>query len=123
VPLLRPGLFETRIPVFAVGAYHLRVKDPVSGKLEEQRFEVTPLSAERRRGVRDDKLQQELARQSGGRAYDLTTVSRLPDELNLQPVEERLTRNLAVWTTPLWFGAVVALLLGEWLVRKLLRLS
>ena len=76
VPMLRKGVFEARIPVFAVGEYSLRVKDPITGKFDEQRFEVTPLSAERRRGVRDEKLQNELAQQTGGRAYDLTTVQQ-----------------------------------------------
>lgn len=123
VPMLRKGVFEARIPVFAVGVYSLKVKDPVTGKQDEQRFEVTPLSAERRRGVRDNKLQEDLARETNGRAYDLTTVSRLPDDLKLQPVIERLTRNYRLWTTPLWFGMVVVLMLGEWLARKVIRLS
>src|SRR5207248_10455571 len=92
VPMLRKGVFEARIPVFAVGSYSLRVKDPVTGKLDEQRFEVTPISAERRRSVRDDKLQAELARATGGQTYDLTTIDRLPDEIKLQPVVQRLTR-------------------------------
>jgi hypothetical protein len=123
VPMLRKGVFEARIPVYTVGAYSLRVKDPVTGKFEEQRFEVTPLSAERRRGVRDDKLQTELAQQTGGRTYDLTTVSKLPDDLKVEAVTERHTRNFALWTTPLWFAAVVILMLGEWLSRKMIRLS
>jgi hypothetical protein len=123
VPMLRRGVFEARIPVFAVGEYSLRVKDPVTGKFDEQRFEVTPVSAERRRGVRDEKLQTDLARETGGRAYDLTTVHKLADDLRMDPVEERLTRNLALWSTPLWFAAVVMLMLGEWLSRKIIRLS
>jgi hypothetical protein len=123
VPMLRKGVFEARIPVFAVGEYSLRVKDPVTGKFDEQRFEVTPLSAERRRGVRDEKLQTDLARQTGGRAYDLTTVSNLPADLKREPVVERLTRNMALWSTPLWFAAVVMLMLGEWLSRKMIKLS
>jgi hypothetical protein len=123
VPMLRRGVFEARIPVFAVGEYSLRVKDPVTGKFDEQRFEVTPLSAERRRGVRDEKLQKDLARQTGGRAYDLTNVSSLPIDLKLDPVVERMTRNTALWSTPLWFAVVVMLMLGEWLSRKLIKLS
>jgi hypothetical protein len=122
-PMLRKGQFEAHIPVFAVGAYRLRVKDPIGGNVVEQRFEVTPLSAERRSAVRDDRLQAELARATGGKTYDLTTVHRLPDELTLKPVTERLSRNYALWTTPLWFGLVVALMLGEWFVRKWIRLS
>jgi hypothetical protein len=123
VPLLRKGVFETRIPVFAAGPHRLRVTDPVTGKQEELRFEVTPLSAERRRGVRDEKLQHELAAQTGGRSYDLTSVHRLPDELRLEAAVERLSRSYPLWTTPIWFGAAVALMLGEWLLRKVLRLS
>src|SRR5439155_17925262 len=37
VPMLRKGVFEVWIPVFAVGSYSLRVKDPITGKLDEQR--------------------------------------------------------------------------------------
>ncbi|MEX2173584.1 MAG: hypothetical protein WD872_04425 [Pirellulaceae bacterium] len=123
VPMLRQGVFEARIPVFAVGEYSLRVKDPITGQFDEQRFEVTPLSAERRRGVRDEKLQNDLARQTGGRAYDLTTVGNLPQDLKLEPVVQRQTRNKALWSTPLWFAVVVVLMLGEWLSRKMLKLS
>lgn len=123
VPMLRKGVFEARIPVIAVGEYSLRVKDPVTGKFDEQRFEVTPLSAERRRGVRDEKLQNELALQTGGQAYDLTNVNNLVEDLKLEPVTQRLTRNHPLWSTPLWFAAIVVLMLGEWLSRKMIRLS
>ena len=123
VPMLRRGVFELRVPVFAAGQYSLRVKDPISGKSEEQPFEVLPLSAERRRGVRDEKLQHDLAQRTGGRAYDLTTVDQLVSDLNVQPLLERQTRSHGLWTTPLWFAAVVALMLGEWLGRKMIRLS
>jgi len=123
VPMLRKGVFELRMPVYAVGEYSLRVKDPVTGKFEEQRFEVTPLSAERRRGVRDQKLQLDLAQQSGGNSYELTNVNDLLNDLQLEPVTERLTRNESLWSTPLWFIAVVGLMLGEWLSRKLIKLS
>jgi hypothetical protein len=123
VPMLRKGLFEARIPVYAAGSYSLRIKDPVTGNLQEQRFEVTALSAERRSAVRDVKLQSELALATGGRSYDLSTVDRLPDELKLEPIVQRQTRNLALWTTPLWFGVIVALMFGEWIARKVIRLT
>ncbi|WP_425614011.1 hypothetical protein NA78x_003862 [Anatilimnocola sp. NA78] len=123
VPMLRKGVFEARIPVLAVGEYSLRVKDPVTGKFDEQRFEVTPLSAERRRAVRDEKLQNEIATQSGGKAYDLTTVHNLVNDLHAEPTIEKMTRNQPLWSTPLWFTLVVGLMLGEWLFRKLLKLS
>jgi hypothetical protein len=123
VPMLRKGFFELPIPVYSPGNYSLRVKDPVTGKIDEQRFEVTALSAERTRAVRDEKLQADLAQATGGRSYDLTTVGQLPRDVLLQPITEENTRNLALWTTPLWFAVVVALMLGEWLARKVIRLS
>jgi hypothetical protein len=123
VPMLRNGVFELQFPVAATGNYGLRVKDPVTNKITEQRFEVTAPSAERRRSVRDRKLQQELAQATGGKSYDLTTVDRLPQDLNLQPITERVTQNRPLWATPLWFGAVVMLMLGEWIIRKIIRLS
>jgi hypothetical protein len=123
VPMLRKGVFEARITVLAVGEYSLRVKDPVTGKFDEQRFEVTPVSAERRRAVRDEKLQQEIATQSGGKAYDLTNVHQLVDDLRAEPSIEKLTRSQPLWSTPLWFTMIVVLMLGEWLARKVVRLS
>lgn len=123
VPLLRPGMFEARIPVLAAGEYALRVKDPITSKFEELRFEVTSVSAERRRGVRDEQLQQELAQATRGKSYDLTTVSNLLTDLQVTPRTEVQTRNFALWGTPWWFGVVLALMLGEWLVRKLIKLT
>lgn len=123
VPLLRPGMFEAHIPVLASGEYSLRVKDPITSKFEELRFEVTSVSAERRRGVRDAQLQRELAQATGGKSYDLTNVSELVNDLEVTPRTEIETRNFALWTTPWWFGVVVALLLGEWLARKMIRLT
>lgn len=123
IPLLRPGMFEARIPVFAAGEYSLRVKDPIDGKFEELRFEVTALSAERRRGVRDEVLQKELARQTRGKSYDLTTVATLVNDIEATPKTELQTRNFPLWGTPWWFGLVLALMLGEWLVRKIIKLT
>ncbi len=123
VPMLRKGVFEIRIPVFTAGEYGLRVKDPVTNKFDEQRFEVLPLSAERRRGVRDEKLQNDIAQESNGRSYDLTNVNNLLNDISAKPVIDPQTRNHALWTTPLWFGLVVLLMLGEWLFRKMIKLS
>lgn len=123
IPLLRQGVCETRVPLYAAGEYALRVTDPVTGQIEERRFEVTDSSAERRRAVRDLRLQEEIARQSGGRSYDLQTVANLARDLKLTPTVERSTRSHPLWNTPLWFGLVVGLMVCEWGVRKWLFLN
>ncbi|MFO0902736.1 MAG: hypothetical protein U0939_07035 [Pirellulales bacterium] len=122
VPLLRAGEFEVRFPVFTSGEHILRIKDPISDRFEERRFEVTAESAERRQAVRDLSLQSEMAARSGGRSYELANAARLADDLQVEPRLRTVTRNHALWTTPLWFGGIIALLLAEWLARKRLQL-
>lgn len=79
---------------------------------------MTAESAERRQAVRDLSLQTDMASRSGGRSYELTSAERLADDVRAEPRVRTITRNHALWTTPLWFGLVMALMLGEWLARK-----
>jgi hypothetical protein len=123
VPLLRRGVFESQIPVYAAGRYSVRVKDPVSGQASEVRFEVTEVSAERRRGVRNIQLQDQLAAETQGKSYDLLTVGQLVDDLQAEPIVERYTRNCPLWSTPLWFILLIGLMLGEWFWRKVVHLT
>jgi hypothetical protein len=121
--MLRPGVFETSLPAAAAGAYQLRVRDPVGGGFHEIPFQVTSVSAERRSGIRNLPLQQQLARETGGRSYDLTNAHQLLDDLQMEPVIEHSTRSYPLWATPLWFFALVALMLGEWFTRKRINLT
>jgi hypothetical protein len=123
VPLLREGVFEARLPVYVAGEYSIRVKDPITGKFDEVRFEVTELSAERRNAVRDVRLQEALAAETHGKSYDLTSVDNLVDDLRAEPIVERYTRNQPLWSTPLWFMLLIGLMLGEWFWRKMVRLA
>jgi hypothetical protein len=123
VPMLRRGVFEVQIPVYAAGTYRIRVKDPITGNYQERRFEVTDTSAEHRTAIRDVDLQTRLAEETGGRAYELINVYRMINDLPLQETVELETRNHALWSTPLWFIAVVGLMLGEWLIRRLVHLQ
>ncbi|MEQ8790653.1 MAG: hypothetical protein RIC55_30425 [Pirellulaceae bacterium] len=123
VPPLREGVFEARIPVYAGGAYGIRVTDPVTGEVKETRFDVAEVSAERRSGVRNERLQDDLALETQGRSYDLTNVSNLLDDLSAEARDETLRRTQPLWATPLWFLLIVPLMLLEWFVRKLVHLT
>jgi hypothetical protein len=122
VPMLRPGVFEARFPAYAVGQYTLRVKDPVTQEYVERQFDVVSVSAERRNAVRNERLQNDIASESGGKSYTLTTASQMVDDMQLEPIVRRETRNHSLWNTPLWFILIAGCLLSEWLVRKLIRL-
>jgi hypothetical protein len=121
--MLRPGVFEASIPASSAGAYHVRVRDPVGGGFNEIPFTVTGVSAERRSGIRNLPLQEQLALETGGRSYDLGNAHQLLDDLQLEAAVERTTRSYPLWATPLWFLALVGLMLGEWFSRKRIQLT
>jgi hypothetical protein len=119
---LREGVFEARIPVGQSGEHTIRVKDPVTGELADVSFQVANLSLERRSAARNVALQTEIAQITGGAAYDLETADKLPDEIHALPQTETSIKVLSLWDTWLGFGSIVALLIGEWLFRKLIHL-
>ncbi|MBB73020.1 MAG: hypothetical protein CMJ75_00755 [Planctomycetaceae bacterium] len=121
--MIRPGLFETQFPVFLRGQHQLRIQDPITSEQTELDFDVRQTSAERRGTVRDVGLQQELARQTGGRSYTLDQSTTLATDMALKPRQITASQQRLLWTTPVWFLTVVSLMLGEWLTRKLLRFT
>ena len=121
--MIRPGLFETQFPVFLQGKHQLRILDPITGERTELDFEVLQISAERRGAVRDVRLQHEIAQQTGGRSYTLDKTETIVTDMALKPHQISASQQHLLWTTPVWFLSVVSLMLGEWLSRKLLRLT
>jgi hypothetical protein len=119
---LREGVFEARLAVSQGGEHTVRVKDPVTGEMSDVSFQVANLSLERRSAARNLALQTELAQTTGGAAYDLESVSKLPDEIHVSAATETTIKVLSLWDTWLGFGLVVGLLIIEWLFRKLIHL-
>ncbi|MEK6237852.1 MAG: hypothetical protein N2C14_24340, partial [Planctomycetales bacterium] len=122
IPLLREGVFEARLQVFEPGEHRVRVKDPVTDEFIELSFQVESLSAERRSAVRNVALQERISEESGGKHYDLTDADGLLQDV---PVVARRETSLNVnplWNTQAAFALIVLLMLGEWLVRKLVNL-
>jgi len=122
IPMLRQGEFEARVPVYTPGEYTMKVKDPVTGKTSEVRFEVSGLSAERRSGVRNLQMEKQLATATGGRAYDITEAHKLVDDIRIEPLVATSIRRRPLWNTPACFIVLIGLMLGEWLLRKMVRL-
>ena len=118
VPQLREGIFEIRFPVFAGGEHRVKVRDPIAQKDAETTFQVTSVSVERERAIRNNDLQKAIADATGGKSYDLSTVSRLADEVRLTSKTETNVEVIPLWNTWLAFGLVALLMLGEWFGRK-----
>ncbi len=115
---MREGLFETRFPALSPGEHRLRVRDPVTQEMTEVRFQVTSVSVERQQATRNTALERALADATGGRAYDLTTVHKLPSELTAAAKAETTVHVVPLWNTWPMFALVVLAMLGEWLGRK-----
>lgn len=119
ISLLRDGIFETRLPVFRAGEHRIRVKDPITGEITQVGFQVAAVSAERRSAVRNVGLQEDIARSTGGKAYDLETASKLADEIECASVAEQTIKVFSLWDTWLVFLLVSGSLIGEWFFRKM----
>jgi hypothetical protein len=120
---LRDGEFEARIAADQPGEWRVRVKDPIEEDFREVRFRVASLSAERRSAQRNEYLQKQIAQASGGNSYELTNVSNLVNDLQLKPQLEVSHQVKPLWATPLWFIAVIGLMLVEWFTRKMLNMA
>jgi hypothetical protein len=116
--LLRPGVFETRVPLTAQGEYRLRMTDPVTGVASEVGLTVADVSIELRNPVRNVALEHTLAAETGGRSYDLTTATRFLDDFQPPRPRETTIEVRSLWTNWLTFGLLASLLLTEWAVRK-----
>jgi hypothetical protein len=124
VPLARDGVvFETDVPIYAAGQHRLLVRDPITREETEVNFSVAPLAAEKRNAVRDVALQRTLASQTGGRAYELQDLSQLINDVNVPLVRQTKELRFPLWNTWLILLLVLALMLGEWLTRKLVNLQ
>lgn len=123
IPQLKPGVFETRVPVFSGGEYRLKVTDPVAREATEISFDVANVSVERRNPVRNAALQKSIAAETGGKAYELGDVPRFLDDFTAPRLKETSVEILPLWSTWLTFSVVVGVLLVEWFVRKRVNLA
>lgn len=120
---LRPGIFETTIPLSGGGEYRVRVIDPITGQPEEIHFEVAKLSVERRGAARNAALQRNIAAETGGRSYELPEIDHFLTDFNPPQREEQTVIVLPIWPTWWTFSFLMLLLLGEWLGRKFVNLT
>jgi hypothetical protein len=67
-------------------------------------------------------LLESMALRSGGRFLREADVSQLPDLLQTLDRQETRVKETLLWSSWWWFGAVMALITAEWLLRKRWRL-
>ncbi len=123
IPLARGEfVYETTFPVYTSGRHRLLVRDPATGDEIEAGFKVASVSIERRSAARDYELQKNLAAQTGGRHCELHAVAGVLGDIPAVRVNETSEHRLALWNTWVVLILVIALMLAEWLTRKLMNL-
>jgi hypothetical protein len=120
VPLTRGrNVYETSFPVYATGGQRLLVLDPVSGQQVEMNFTVASVAVERREVVRNTRLQEALAKQTGGAVlelWELDKLEKLLKEVKFQQPAER--ESFPLWSTWGFMLLAVGIWLAEWILRK-----
>lgn len=118
-----PAEYEATLSLFVEGTNRLVVKDPVSQDETEIVLDVEPRSVERRSVIRDIKIQQELAAQTGGRSLELDQFSELSRDIQHTPVVDRAYKHVPLWNSWLVLILALALFLSEWVFRKIADLA
>ncbi|MCE5328378.1 MAG: hypothetical protein LLG01_18410 [Planctomycetaceae bacterium] len=120
IPLARQeqGQYELVIPLLESGDYRVRVKDSITGEFSDVVFSVTNISAERQSAVRNMSLEQDLAKATAGKVYDIKTLDKLPGEIRFAGVEKVDVKIFPLSSTWLCFLLLVVLAVGEWALRK-----
>jgi hypothetical protein len=124
-----PGTFQTSFLANEPGPYQVRVlpsaeSEPDSGpRAATLSFRVEPARQELDHASWNRALLDSLANASGGKAFTLAELDQVADAFQIRQVERVLEFRDEVWDAPLVYGALMALLTAEWLLRKRYRMA
>ena len=124
-----PEVVEASFLAEQSGAYQLRVLPELSGADEAGvrpatlDFRVEPPVREMDNPTLDRGLLEDITRASGGEMVTLADYRQLPSHITTKRVERVLQYRDELWDAPLLCAAIVLLLSGEWVLRKLYRMA
>ena len=127
----RPGVYAGVLQVHRVGEYRLVLHAEGTSESDETEkaqavFTVKPSAREREHPFQDRRQLQRVAETTGGRYFPSHDLDRVPE--TIRPRARQLKKVIDVNENNLWhdgriYAALVLLLLTEWVVRKLNRLT
>jgi len=113
--------YEGELPAPTPGSYTYRATATANGEVVgsyEGTFEVELFALEDADIRRRSSTLRRLADVSGGAYVTPETLDELPDELSLERVDRRTTREYELWDTPWLLLTFVGLLSAEWTLRR-----
>jgi hypothetical protein len=125
-----PGTFQATFLATEPGAAMVRILPSVETELESGgpraatlSFRVEPARQEVDNPTVNRAALEAIARASGGQAFALADVDKLPAAFKVRQVERVLEFRDEVWDAPFVFGSVLLLLTVEWVLRKRYRMA
>jgi hypothetical protein len=116
--------FSAVAPALPPGRYLVRGHADIPGRTissKAHEIQISRTSVEYRRVEQDRAALTAVARRTGGRFYAGTAeglVTRLPELVDFSPRQLQTTSEVTLRTNVLLFLLIVALLAGEWMLRK-----
>jgi len=124
------GVYETQLDGLDPGDYTVRVEAKKDGQLlgkDEVTFSVGRPNQEFDRLGIDRDLLKRIAQQTGGGYYEPAAFGDLVETLRAKTITEEIHREIGIGTVPglfaVLFGLFLAIVTGEWLLRKYYQLT
>lgn len=112
----QPGLYRGEFIAGAPGDYRFAVEmdpnSPLDFTVIEPQFELGDTAM-------NEPLLRQMASATGGAFFREEDLHRLPDVLNAKTEKVRSPLEIELWSSPLVFLILLALVSGEWVLRKL----
>jgi hypothetical protein len=124
-----PGTFETSFAVSKPGPYSVRVwageqdpTQPTKPRAATHHFEVELPNLEHARPGQDRATLASIAQATGGAVFDLEQVDLIPAAFKIGKVSNDIEYREEIMDAPILWGAVLAAVFVEWVLRKKYRL-
>jgi hypothetical protein len=111
----QPGVYRGEFIAPAPGAYKFFVEHDREAQLD---FNVTEPRFELGETAMNESLLKELAASSGGAFFREEDLKSLPEKISLKTERFRSPMEAEIWSSWLYFLALLAVVSAEWVLRK-----
>jgi hypothetical protein len=111
----QPGLFRGEFIAAGPGAYQFLVEQDLDTVLE---FSVTEPRFEFGDTAMNESMLRELAATTGGAFFREEDLHKLPDTIRLKTERVQSPLEVELWSSPLYFLLLLAVVTAEWVLRK-----
>jgi hypothetical protein len=116
----QPGMYRGEFTAPVAGSYQFSVERDEQTKLP---FAVTEPKLEMGETAMNEAGLREMAKASGGAFFHEEDLIGLPDSISRKAEKIRSTVDVDIWSSPVFFLILLAIVTAEWILRKLSHLK